>query len=111
MTNNKKIKQFVKEWIEGHEPDTFVKNESGNIIYSAGHSSLNLVVFFESILSDFSEEIRENVANYMHSEGCSCCRDIDEHKKNEAKLAELLNVTPYSDNSGYDFSQFRSDDH
>jgi hypothetical protein len=110
MTNNKKIQQFVKEWIEGHEPDTFVKNESGNIIYSSGHSSLNLVAFFENILSDFSEEIRKNVVNYMRSEGCSCCQDIDKHRENKAKLAELLNVPPYSDNSGFDFSQFRSND-
>lgn len=110
MTNNKKIEQFVKEWIEGHEPDTFVKNESGNIIYSSGHSSLNLVAFFKNILSDYSEEIRESVANYMRSEGCSCCQDIEKHKENTAKLAELLNVPPYLDNSGYDFSQFRSND-
>lgn len=50
-------------------------------------------------------EIREAVANYMRSEGCSCCRDYDAHKEHEARLAKLLNVKMYSDKSGYDFSK------
>ena len=50
------IKQYVKRWMDGHEPDTFVKNEHGNVIYSAGHSSLNLVAFFENLLEDYLDE-------------------------------------------------------
>ena len=42
--------------MDGHEPGTFVKNEHGNYIYSAGHSSLNLVPFFEFLLEDYINE-------------------------------------------------------
>jgi methionine aminopeptidase len=55
------------------------------------------------------QEIRQAVADYMRSEGCSCCRDIDAHEAHTAKLAELLNVPQYSDGSGWNFSLFRSD--
>lgn len=48
-----KIKEFVKDWINGHEPDTFIKNEHGVVIFSAGPSSLNLTVFFEELLKDY----------------------------------------------------------
>lgn len=54
------------------------------------------------------EAIRQAVANYMGSEGCSCCQDIDKHKEHKARLGELLNVPKYSDGSGYDFLKFRS---
>jgi len=50
------IKKYVKEWMDRHEPDTFVKNQHGNVIYSAGHSSLNLVAFFENLLEDYLDE-------------------------------------------------------
>lgn len=55
------------------------------------------------------EKIRKAIADYMYSEGCSCCRgsDHDEHKK---IIAELLGVPMYDDESGYDFSKFRSDE-
>ena len=49
-------KEFVKKWMDGHEPDTFVKNEHGNVIYSAKHSSINVTCFFEDLLVDFIEE-------------------------------------------------------
>jgi len=52
--------------------------------------------------------IRRAVANYMSSEGCSCCRDNDAHDKHRAALGKLLDVPKYSDGSGYDFSIFRS---
>jgi hypothetical protein len=51
------IKEFVKKWTDGQEPDTFVKNEHGNYIYSAGYSSLNLVSFFEFLLEDYIDEL------------------------------------------------------
>jgi methionine aminopeptidase len=53
-------------------------------------------------------EIRSAVADYMHSEGCTCCRDYDEHQRHEAMLGKLLRVPKYKDGSGYDFKRFRS---
>lgn len=50
------IKQYVKKWMDGHEPDTFVKNQHGNFIYSSDPSSLNLVAFFEELLEDYLGE-------------------------------------------------------
>ena len=50
--------------------------------------------------------IRNAIANYMRSEGCSCCRDIDKHEENKKQLAELLDVEMYDDESGYDFHQY-----
>ena len=52
--------------------------------------------------------IREAVADYMRSEGCGCCRDTDAHEANEKRIAKLLDVPMYDDESGYDFSQFQS---
>ena len=54
------------------------------------------------------KEIRQAVADYMHSEGCSCCRDIEAHEINHKRLGKLLKAPKYSDDSGYDFSKFRS---
>lgn len=50
--------------------------------------------------------VREAVANYMCSEGCSCCENMEDHEKHTKVLAELLNVPMYDDESGYDFYQF-----
>lgn len=56
------------------------------------------------------EKIRQAVADYMRSEGCSCCRDDDAHRKHTKILAELLDVPMYEDGSGYDFSKFQSEE-
>lgn len=53
------------------------------------------------------KEIRTAVADYMYSEGCSCCEGND-HGEHKARLGKLLKVPPYSDGSGYDFSKFRT---
>jgi hypothetical protein len=47
-------------------------------------------------------EIRQAVAAYMWSEGCSCCRS-DNHDENGERLAVLLGVKKYDDGSGYDW--------
>lgn len=47
------VKEFVKKWMDSHEPDTFVRNAFGVPIYTAGYSSINLESFFEILLSDF----------------------------------------------------------
>ena len=53
-------------------------------------------------------EIRHAVADYMRSEGCSCCQDTDAHRKAEARLAKLLRVPKYKDGSGYDFGKYET---
>lgn len=54
------------------------------------------------------ESIRQAVADYMRSEGCGCCENTEAHKEHEKRLAELLNVPKYDDQSGYDFGRFES---
>lgn len=63
-------------------------------------------------MDKFKEKIRTAVANYISSEGCSCCRDIEAHKKNTKILAELLEV-PLHGEAGdyiynYNFGQYES---
>ena len=53
-------------------------------------------------------EIRQAVADYMYSEGCSCCRNIDDHKQNAERLGRLLKVPRYDDGEGREFSKFRT---
>lgn len=61
----------------------------------------------EKLLTQQRKEIREAVANYMFSEGCSCCEGSD-HDEHKTILGKLLRVPMYKDKSGYDFSKFRS---
>ena len=54
------------------------------------------------------KDIRRAVADYMRSEGCSCCQDWDAHREHAARLAKLLHVRKYSDGSGYNFGKHES---
>ena len=54
---NKELEQFVQQWMDGHEEDTFIKNEHGNVIYSAGPTSLNLTAYFVNLLEDYQESV------------------------------------------------------
>ena len=54
------------------------------------------------------KKIRQAVADYIRSEGCSCCSDYDLHREHQHILGKLLKVCPYSDGSGYDFSKYRT---
>ena len=60
-----------------------------------------------NLITQSRQGVRVAVANYMGSEGCSCCRNIAAHEKHEKILAELLDVEKYDDNSGYDFLKYR----
>lgn len=53
------------------------------------------------------EKIRQAMADYMWSEGCSCCRS-DSHEENKKRLAKLLKVPRYRDRSGFNFTKFKS---
>lgn len=60
-------------------------------------------------LEDFKSQLRQAIADYMRSEGCSCCQNTEAHKIHEEQLAMLLNVPKYDDGSGYDFSKYQSE--
>lgn len=53
-------------------------------------------------------EMRRLIADYMRSEGCSCCRDTEAHEQHAAAIAKAIGVRKYSDGSGYDFSRYRT---
>jgi len=53
-------------------------------------------------------EIRRLIADYMRSEGCSCCRNIEAHEKHAEVLAKVLKVRKYPDGSGYDFARYKT---
>ncbi len=53
-------------------------------------------------------KIRQALADYIQSEGCSCCQDKDRHGEAAEALAALLSVPMYKDRSGYDFGKFQS---
>lgn len=53
-------------------------------------------------------EIRRAVADYMQSEGCSCCQNVESHTMHKATLAKLLRVPKYHDGSGYNFGKYQS---
>lgn len=53
-------------------------------------------------------DLRRAIADYMGSEGCSCCEDTDAHDEAKTAIAQLLNVPKYDDGSGYDFYRYRS---
>lgn len=60
-------------------------------------------------LENQKQKILKGVSNYMWSEGCSCCRDIEAHDKHKELLGELLDAPRYDDNSGYDFYKLATD--
>lgn len=53
-------------------------------------------------------KIRQAVADYMGSEGCTCCQNIESHKLHRDVLGKLLHVAKYEDGSGYDFNRYRT---
>ena len=53
-------------------------------------------------------EIRRALADYIASEGCSCCRNVERHDEAAQRLALLLDVPRYDDQCGFDFYRFKS---
>ena len=58
---------------------------------------------------DLVMAIRKAVADYMWSEGCSCCQKVKPHEKAEARLAELLKPDAYDDGSGWDWYKYKTE--
>lgn len=61
MTEKTNIEKFVEDWINGHEPDTFVKDEYGRYMYKSGSSNINIEVFFQEICKDFLEHLIDDL--------------------------------------------------
>jgi len=57
-------------------------------------------------LEEFKKEVRELIANYMRSEGCTCCQDLEEHTDVKRRLGELLDCGKYNDEDEYNFYQY-----
>lgn len=55
-----------------------------------------------------TKQERNALADYMGSEGCSCCRSEERHDEAAKRLAALLRVPQYSDASGFNFRKFAS---
>lgn len=55
----------------------------------------------------FRKAVRQAIADYMQTEGCSCCRS-PRHDDNKEALAKLLRVPKYHDGSGYNFPKFKT---
>lgn len=53
-------------------------------------------------------KLRKAFGDYKSSEGCSCCENYEDHKEAAKEIAELLDVEPYDDGSGFDFYQYSS---
>ena len=58
-------------------------------------------------IKELRKALRTAVADYISSEGCSCCRG-DAHDKHKEILAKLLNVKKYDDGFGYNFEQYET---
>lgn len=58
--------------------------------------------------TELRNAIRTAIADYMNSEGCSCCRNKEKHSAAQKRLAKLLSVPACKDGSGYDFYKFKS---
>lgn len=59
-----------------------------------------------AILAQNSElkKIRVQLSRYIKTEGCSCCQNVEPHRKAQDTLGELLVFKQYDDKSGYDFT-------
>lgn len=58
------------------------------------------------MLKSERDAIRQALADYVCSEGCSCCQDRDAHEKARERLAKLLGIRKKDD--WYDLSKYRS---
>jgi hypothetical protein len=54
------------------------------------------------------KELRNALADYIASEGCSCCQNTEAHDAAADRLGKLLRVKRYEDDSGYDFYSYRT---
>jgi len=54
------------------------------------------------------DQLRVAVADYMYSEGCSCCQNEELHREDTKLLGELLDVPKFAESDVPNFRMFRS---
>ena len=87
--------------------DRIEKAFSSNILMSNDITHVeNSRLRIQAIVEEFKKEVRELIANYMRSEGCTCCQDFEEHAKNKKLLGELLDCGKYDGEDDYNFHQY-----
>lgn len=50
--------------------------------------------------------MRQAFADYIQSEGCSCCRDSEKHTDAQLRLGKLLRMELYDDKSGVAYNKY-----
>lgn len=53
-------------------------------------------------------EVRQALADYIATEGCSCCQDRDGHQEAMNRLGKLLKMKKNPDGIGYDYSKYKT---
>lgn len=83
----KEIEEYVKQWMNGYETTTFIKDEYGRYMYTSGAVSLNIEAFFIDLLEDYIEDNNLTNAKLVESlEYLRSCYDLE--LLNKAKLVE-----------------------
>ena len=101
-----KAREYVSQKLKENGYLNFNGTECVECAYISGYTQSVTDLSTEN--AQLREALREAVANYMQSEGCSCCRDTEAHEEHTKVLAELLDVEMYEDNSGYNFHKYRT---
>lgn len=95
---------FFSEELEVHTLYVPLWGHNGTLTYGACQTEPHSEGF-NSGVDHLKGQLRTAIADYIRSEGCSCCRGKS-HDDDQNRLAELLDVPQYEDGSGYDFYQF-----
>lgn len=82
-------RKFVKEWMEEQEIDTFIKDESGRVMYTSGGTTINLVHYFEELLEDFDEKLKTDNEELL------------ERKKGYVQILQIVLDNPANNLSKY----------
>jgi selenocysteine lyase/cysteine desulfurase len=97
-------KEFYEKFIKAAEKATTKKGEllvdkMFELLYAEVKENFNLDFVTVSVA-----DARQAVADYINSEGCSCCA-ADNHTECEDRLAELLKPQRHKDDSGWDWTK------
>lgn len=105
--NAARIVACVNAFANIEDPEVFMKqvDESFNATMELKNANDELT-HYVSQLEKRIEKIRTQFAKYVKSEGCSCCRNTEDHEAAEKELGILLKADTYADGSGFDWYKY-----